>query len=89
MSVVETERFLRDAASLLPPAVRAELVLYLAANPEAGAAARVICYFDNEGIPLFLLAAHGKNEKANPTMAERNTMKPIVPLQEEADRVQR
>ena len=102
MTVVETERFLRDAESLMPPAVRAELVLYLAANPDAGdvmpdtggvrklrwalpgrgrsGGARVIYYFQNEGVPLFLLAAYGKSEKANLTMAERNAMKRIVPM---------
>lgn len=36
MTAVETERFLRDTASLTPTAVSAELVLCLAANPEAG-----------------------------------------------------
>ena len=102
MTVVETERFLRDAESLMPPAVRAELVRHLAANPEAGdimpdtggvrklrwalpgrgkrGGARVIYYYHNEGVPLFLLAAYGKNEKANLSMAERNAMKQLVPL---------
>ena len=42
--------------------------------------ARVIYYFHSERIPLFLLAAYGKNEKANLSQAERNTMKRIVPL---------
>lgn len=36
MTVVETERFLKDTASLMPPSVRAELVLFLALNPDAG-----------------------------------------------------
>ncbi len=102
MTVVETERFLRDAKPLMPVAVRAELVLYLAANPDAGdvmpdtggvrklrwalpgrgksGGARVIYYYHNQGVPLFLLAAYGQNEKANLTMAERNAMKRIVPL---------
>lgn len=31
-------------------------------------------------LPLFLLAAYGKSEKANLTQAERNAMKRIVPL---------
>lgn len=42
--------------------------------------ARVIYYFHGERLPLFLLAAYGKNEKANLTQAERNAMKRIVPL---------
>jgi hypothetical protein len=40
----------------------------------------VIYYFHNEDIPLFLLAAYGKNEKANLTKAERNAMKRLVPM---------
>lgn len=49
----------------------------------------MIYYFHNEGVPLFLLAAYGKNEKANLTMAERNAMKRIVPLLAEAYRAKR
>ena len=36
MTVVETPRFLRDAASLLSDSERDEFVAYVAANPEAG-----------------------------------------------------
>jgi hypothetical protein len=35
MTVVETERFLKDARPLLSDAERAELVAFIAANPEA------------------------------------------------------
>ena len=42
--------------------------------------ARVIYYFHNERLPVFLLAAYGKNEKANLSMAERNAMKRLVPI---------
>ena len=102
ITVVETERFLKDAESLMPPVSRAELVWFLALNPEAGdvipatggvrklrwalpdrgkrGGARVIYYFHNERVPLFLLAAYGKNEKANLSQAERNAMKRIIPL---------
>ncbi|MGC4053072.1 MAG: type II toxin-antitoxin system RelE/ParE family toxin [Paludibaculum sp.] len=102
MTVVETERFLKDSASLLPEGSRAELVWFLAMNPDAGdiipdtggvrklrwaqpgrgkrGGARVIYYFHNQRMPLFLLAAYGKNEKANLTQAERNAMKRIIPL---------
>ena len=42
--------------------------------------ARVIYYYLNERRPLFLLAAYGKNEKANLSKAERNAMKRLVPV---------
>ena len=41
--------------------------------------ARVIYYFHNEHLPVFLLAAYGKNEKENLSMAERNAMKRLIP----------
>jgi hypothetical protein len=41
--------------------------------------ARIIYYFHNEHLPVFLLAAYGKNEKANLSMAERNAMKRLIP----------
>lgn len=42
--------------------------------------ARVIYYYRNQRLPLFLLAAYGKNEKANLSKAERNAMKRLVPV---------
>ena len=42
--------------------------------------ARVIYYYHNERLPLFLLAVYGKNEKANLSRAERNAMKRLVPV---------
>ena len=42
--------------------------------------ARVIYYYHNEQLPLFLLAAYGKNEKTNLSKAERNEMKRLVPI---------
>jgi hypothetical protein len=42
--------------------------------------ARVVYYFHNESIPIFLLAAYGKNEKANLSKAERNAIARLVPV---------
>ncbi len=36
MTVVETDRFLRDAHQLIPEAQRMDLVAFVAANPRAG-----------------------------------------------------
>jgi hypothetical protein len=41
---------------------------------------RVIYYFYNEILPLFLLTVYAKNQKANLTKAERNELKKLVPL---------
>jgi hypothetical protein len=42
--------------------------------------ARVIYYFHSQLLPVFLLAAYAKNEKANLTKAGRNAMRQLVPL---------
>ena len=81
---------------------RAELVAFVAANPEVGrvipesggirklrwslpgrgkrGGARVVYYYHGERLPVFLLAAYAKNEKANLSKAERNAMKKLVPI---------
>ena len=41
---------------------------------------RVIYYYHSERLPLFLLTAYPKNEKANLTQAERNAMKRLVQI---------
>ncbi len=41
--------------------------------------ARVIYFFHNETLPVFLLAVYGKNEKANLSKAEPNAMAKLVP----------
>ena len=40
--------------------------------------ARVIYYYHSERMPLFVLTAYPKNEKANLTQGERNAMKRLV-----------
>jgi len=41
---------------------------------------RIIYYFHNEDIPLFLLTVFGKGEKANLTKSERNELAKFTPL---------
>lgn len=102
MTVVETDRFLKDIERLMPEVDRAKLVAFVGTNPEAGeiipetggvrkirwalqgrgkrGGARVIYYYHSEHLPVFLLAAYAKNEKANISKAERNAMKRLVPI---------
>jgi hypothetical protein len=40
---------------------------------------RVIYYYYNESLPLFLLNVFAKNEKVNLSQAERNQMKILLP----------
>ena len=75
MTVVETDRFLKDVRHLMPESERAKLITF-ATNPQAGqlipetggvrklrwalpgrgkrGGARVIYYFHNEQVPVFL-----------------------------------
>ena len=102
MTVVETDRFLKDARHLMQESEQSRLVAFVATNPQAGelvpgtggvrklrwalqgqgkrGGARVIYYFHNERIPVFLLAAYGKNEKANLSQAERNAIARLIPI---------
>ncbi|MEZ5536714.1 MAG: type II toxin-antitoxin system RelE/ParE family toxin [Thiolinea sp.] len=41
---------------------------------------RVIYYYYNESVPLFLLTVFGKNEKANLSKAERNELSKLTTL---------
>ena len=67
MTVVETKRFLTDARSLLSDSERAELVVFLGANPEAG---DVIP--ESGGVRKMRWALSGKGE--------RNVMRRLVPI---------
>ena len=102
ITVVETGEFLKCAASFMKDSERAELVAFVAANPEAGeiipgsggvrkirwarggmgkrGGARVIYYYQNDRLPVFLLSAYAKNRKENLTPAERNAMKRLIPF---------
>lgn len=41
--------------------------------------ARVIYYYHNDDIPLFLLTVYAKNEKENLSVTERNAYRRIIP----------
>jgi len=101
-TIAETPEYLRRAEKLLSPAERADLVVFIAGRPRAGAVmqgtggvrklrwgrggrgksggVRVIYYYDDVLMPLYLLTAFGKNEKANLSRAERNDLARLVAL---------
>ncbi|MBI3208959.1 MAG: type II toxin-antitoxin system RelE/ParE family toxin [Candidatus Solibacter usitatus] len=100
MTVVETMEFLQRANRLMSESDRADLVVFLASNPEAGVivpetggvrkmrwalpgmgkrgGARVIYYYHNQTVPIFLLSAYAKNQKANLSAADLKAMKSLV-----------
>ncbi len=41
---------------------------------------RIIYYYHNNSIPLFLLTVFGKNDKSNLTKAEKNELSKLIPL---------
>ena len=41
--------------------------------------ARVIYYFHNEAVPVFMLSAYAKGEKTDLSQTERNELKKLVP----------
>ena len=68
-----------DAGEVIPETGGVRKVRWALAGRGKRGGARVIYYYHNERLPIFLLAAYEKNEKANLSMAERNAMKRLIP----------
>lgn len=51
-----------------------------AANLHSGKSGgvRVIYYYHNQSVPIFLFTVYGKNQKANLTQSEKNMLKSII-----------
>ena len=69
-----------EAGRMIPGAGGVRKIRWALAGRGKRGGARVIYYYHDERLPVFLLAAYGKNEKANLTMAERNAMKRLIPI---------
>lgn len=86
LTVAETPLFVQKAAVIFGEDERAALITFVAWNPEAGdlipgtGGARVIYYFHNESMPVFLLSAYAKSKKVDLSEAERNALRKLVPL---------
>ena len=100
-TVIETPAFLTSAAEEgISEAERAEIVAYIAANPDAGemmpgtggarkvrvagrgkgksGGYRVITFYADDDIPVFLLDVYSKASQANLSKADRNELKMIL-----------
>ncbi len=69
-----------EAGEIIPETGGVRKIRWALAGRGKRGGARVIYYYHNQRLPLFLLAAYGKNEKANLSQAERNAMKRLVPV---------
>ena len=69
-----------EAGDIIPETGGVRKLRWALAGRGKRGGARVIYYYHSERLPLFLLAAYGKNEKANLSKAERNAMKRLIPI---------
>jgi hypothetical protein len=69
-----------EAGEIIPDTGGVRKIRWALAGRGKRGGARVIYYYHNERLPLFLLAAYGKNETASLSKAERNAMKRLVPI---------
>lgn len=69
-----------EAGEIIPETSGVRKIRWALAGRGKRGGARVIYYYHNQRLPLFLLAVYGKNEKANLSKAERNAMKRLVPV---------
>ena len=69
-----------EAGDIVPETGGVRKIRWALAGRGKRGGARVIYYYRNQRLPLFLLAAYGKNEKANLSQAERTAMKRLVPV---------
>lgn len=67
-----------EAGGLIPETGGVRKVRWALPGGGKRGGARVIYFFYNEGLPVFLLAMYGKNEKANLSKAERNAMTKVI-----------
>lgn len=67
-----------EAGEIIPETGGVRKVRWGLAGRGKRGGARVIYYCHSERLPLFLLSAYPKNEKANLSKAERNAMKRLV-----------
>jgi hypothetical protein len=68
-----------EAGEIIPQTGGVRKVRWALPGKGKSGGARVIYYYHDERVPIFLLTAYAKNQKENLTAAERNEMKQLVP----------
>lgn len=68
-----------EAGDVMPETGGARKLRWRAQGRGKRGGVRVIYYYHNKSLPLFMLNVFAKNEKANLTKAERNEMKSLLP----------
>lgn len=68
-----------DAGDVMPGTGGARKLRWSAQGRGKRGGVRVIYYFHNESMPLFLLSVFAKNDKANLTKAEQNELRTLLP----------
>lgn len=68
-----------DAGDMMPGTGGCRKLRWRAAGRGKRGGVRVIYYFHDESLPLFLLSVYAKNEKVNLTKAEQNEMRLLMP----------
>jgi hypothetical protein len=67
-----------DRGDLIPGTGGVRKLRWAVRSKGKSGGARIIYYYHSSEIPIFLLTAYSKSQKANLSMAERNTMKQVV-----------
>lgn len=79
MAIVHALAANPTAGDVIPGAGGLRKVRWRATGRGKRGGVRVIYYFHDESIPLFLLNVFAKNEKSDLTKAEQNEMKALLP----------
>jgi hypothetical protein len=68
-----------DAGDIMPDTGGGRKLRWMAGGRGKRGGVRVVYYFYNDSLPLFLLNVFAKNEKVNLSQAERNQIKALLP----------
>lgn len=68
-----------EAGRVIPGTGGVRKLRWAAKGKGKSGGARIIYYFHNKSIPIFMLSAYAKGEKTNLSKAEQNALKKSVP----------